>query len=392
LIKILIFRMNTPGSVNTVYFDTVSHFTTDEIDNAMQSSQELPPAVNADNKADMYDMPPPVHTTSGPLHPALVNTTGTATTFQLHDDGPATASNAILKGKGKERSGSPIPVEPVSSPGLGMGAASDRALSPLPELRDLGDEELRAVDTDEHHGMGSVKPEYAQHPNGSDGWLPAENVPTIVPAHMQTHGQNHDQNLNTMPQPNTMPAVPGGSPNRIASPIARVGSPIRDKNETNLPQHAFLDDGQGYTNGHLRQTTGGTSIRSRHRDSPSPGRAPIGTGSASLARSASRKSTHTASDGRPIPGSAFVNGAGTTGPFSTAEENEELLNRRLEANASLTPKQRSKIAKNEGEHVFIRHFHSPLVFVPFSSIFRIHTPSASDFVMSDILHIVFVNS
>ncbi|KAJ3493486.1 hypothetical protein NLJ89_g11008 [Agrocybe chaxingu] len=75
-----------------------------------------------------------------------------------------------------------------------------------------------------------------------------------------------------------------------------------------------------------------------------------GHSGASLGRSSSRRSAHTTSDGRVLPGSAFVNGAGTTGPFTTAPEEEDLYERGSEAHANLTPKQKSKIAKEEAKH------------------------------------------
>ncbi|PPQ75253.1 hypothetical protein CVT24_007431 [Panaeolus cyanescens] len=49
-------------------------------------------------------------------------------------------------------------------------------------------------------------------------------------------------------------------------------------------------------------------------------------------------------------GSAFANGAGTTGPEATAEPDEELENRIAEAHQSLTPKQRSKVRREEAKH------------------------------------------
>jgi len=76
--------------------------------------------------------------------------------------------------------------------------------------------------------------------------------------------------------------------------------------------------------------------------------------SASLARSASKKSTLTNSEGKQITGSAFVNGAGTTGPYSTVEADEELFNRASEAETNLSPKAKAKIYKSEGEPWFHR--------------------------------------
>ncbi len=72
--------------------------------------------------------------------------------------------------------------------------------------------------------------------------------------------------------------------------------------------------------------------------------------SASLARSGSRKSTHTTGDGREVPGSAFVSGAGTTGPSASLglDEEEALKVRGAEAEGRLTEKQKEKVRKEEG--------------------------------------------
>jgi hypothetical protein len=72
--------------------------------------------------------------------------------------------------------------------------------------------------------------------------------------------------------------------------------------------------------------------------------------SASLARSGSKKSTHTTGDGREVPGSAFVSGAGTTGPSASLglDEEEALKMRGAEAEGRLTEKQKEKVRKGEG--------------------------------------------
>lgn len=53
-------------------------------------------------------------------------------------------------------------------------------------------------------------------------------------------------------------------------------------------------------------------------------------------------------DGQQMDGSTFIGGAVTTGPNSTAEASDQLHRRAASADASLTPKQRSKINKAEG--------------------------------------------
>ncbi|KAF4613868.1 hypothetical protein D9613_007613 [Agrocybe pediades] len=291
--------MNTPSSVNTLYFDALSHFPNDENDNnTMQSSQ---------------DLPAPVHTTAGPLYP-VANTREdgtTATTFQLHDDGPVSAGSLTPtgklkkkdKGKTRERSSSPAAAG-------GTGRRSLSPVSPLPELKDLNidDTDANTHDGKAHGGVGATggHEEYMLHPNGSEGWLPVA----------ESNTQIHQQNLNAMPEPEHHQAAAAG-----------LISPVRKVSPTPISPNGRRSASPNYNNGPMGGAVG-----------------------SSLARSTSRKSTHTASDGRPIPGSAFVNGAGTTGPFSTAEEDEALLMRAQEANASLTPKQRSKIAKTEAKN------------------------------------------
>jgi hypothetical protein len=56
----------------------------------------------------------------------------------------------------------------------------------------------------------------------------------------------------------------------------------------------------------------------------------------------------TNADGQVVNGSTFIAGAATTGPNSTAEADGQLHRRAASADASLTPKQRSKIEKSEG--------------------------------------------
>ena len=55
----------------------------------------------------------------------------------------------------------------------------------------------------------------------------------------------------------------------------------------------------------------------------------------------------TNAEGQPVNGSTFIGGAATTGPNSTAENND-FDRRAASADASLTPKQRSRIEKAEG--------------------------------------------
>ncbi|KAG5649666.1 hypothetical protein H0H81_002581 [Sphagnurus paluster] len=68
-----------------------------------------------------------------------------------------------------------------------------------------------------------------------------------------------------------------------------------------------------------------------------------------LRRSASRRSMFTNTEGQPIDGSTFIGGAATTGPSSTVHPNQELKSRAAIADASLTSKERSRIAKSEAQ-------------------------------------------
>jgi hypothetical protein len=60
------------------------------------------------------------------------------------------------------------------------------------------------------------------------------------------------------------------------------------------------------------------------------------------------RSMFTNVDGQRVDGSTFIRGAATTGPNSTAEPDDQLHRRAVSADASLTPKERSKIEKAEG--------------------------------------------
>ena len=124
------------------------------------------------------------------------------------------------------------------------------------------------------HNEGQI----AAHPNGSEGWLPAEDIP----------------------------------PESINGPS---GNPARSSRVSALA----------------------TSLR-RNRS----------LGAAST-RSVSKRSLFTNVDGKPVDGSTFINGAGTTGPGSAAIADESLHRRHSIANESLDKKQRAKIEKSEGE-------------------------------------------
>lgn len=230
---------NTPASERSVYFD---------------ASQYLPPTPTTQQMQSSQDIPPPV----------------TNTAYALQDVGPV-----------------PEPAPPLSQKEEAFVADSNIAPNTL--ANDAGTSQINghAHTTKEIDTNTNFKP-LVEHPNGSEGWLPAEGLPTT--------------NTNTT----------AGNP-----PSSGKASPM------------------GF-NTHTRHGTAGTTFTT------SSG------GGGSLRRSTSRRSAHTASDGRMITGSAFVNGAGTTGPYATAESGDDVAVRTKEANVMLTPKQKSKIAKNEG--------------------------------------------
>ncbi|KIM40524.1 hypothetical protein M413DRAFT_72946 [Hebeloma cylindrosporum] len=132
-----------------------------------------------------------------------------------------------------------------------------------------------------------------QHPSGSEGWLPTEE-----PAPPQ------------MPEP------------RRHSPVARATSisSARIKDKDNLDA---------------------TIAANAEAASAAPRRA-VSLGS--------RKSVPAVTERRPVPGPAFMGGAGVTGPKATAEEDEAMTARKEEARDNLTSRQRSRIAKDEAKH------------------------------------------
>ncbi|KAF5382175.1 hypothetical protein D9615_004406 [Tricholomella constricta] len=93
-------------------------------------------------------------------------------------------------------------------------------------------------------------------------------------------------------------------------------------------------------------TDGGAAPNSSVVKSPSPTQDMVNA--PALRRSASRRSLFTNTEGQPIEGPTFITGAATSGPYATAQADEELTSRAATADASLTPKERSRIAKSEG--------------------------------------------
>jgi hypothetical protein len=134
-----------------------------------------------------------------------------------------------------------------------------------------------------------------QHPSGSEGWLPTEDV----------------------------------IPQQMPEPRRHTPTPVR---KTSISSARIKDN----------DNLDATIAAKTEAASASPRRV------ASIGRAGSKKGAPTTTEARPIPGSAFLGGAGATGPKATAQEDTAMTARNQEAQACLTPKQKSKIAKTEG--------------------------------------------
>ncbi|KAH0585211.1 hypothetical protein H2248_008460 [Termitomyces sp. 'cryptogamus'] len=158
--------------------------------------------------------------------------------------------------------------------------------------------------------------------NSSTSWLPAVDFPPedTQPVHFAQAGQDlraGNANLQVGNPPHRAIGARSPSPPRRGSHM-RSPSP---------PAHRALD------------------IRS-----PSPAQGTSAQGASDIRRSASRRSMFTSgSTGHPIEGSTFIGGAATTGPHSTALPDQELTTRAAAADANLSRKDRSRIAKSEAE-------------------------------------------
>ncbi|KIY53617.1 hypothetical protein FISHEDRAFT_32923 [Fistulina hepatica ATCC 64428] len=99
------------------------------------------------------------------------------------------------------------------------------------------------------------------------------------------------------------------------------------------------------TEGKLHRTSSILRKPSRGAKSQREGRARAG--SIATAESTGQRSLFTNADGAPLPGSAFLSGAGTVGPGTAAVPDESLQLRATAAGEALSPKQRSKVQKSE---------------------------------------------
>ncbi|THV07301.1 hypothetical protein K435DRAFT_643790 [Dendrothele bispora CBS 962.96] len=150
-----------------------------------------------------------------------------------------------------------------------------------------------------------VEATYA-HPNGSEGWLPAEDIP--------------DDSVVSSPRINGGGSTAGRSASVLKKNIKRNSS---------VASRASI-----------------SASLSRNRSVNGNGRA----GSIAYSqRSVGQRSTFTNSEGRPVAGSTFINGAGVTGPAASAIPDESLHQRSMSANDALSTKQQKRISKMEAK-------------------------------------------
>ena len=187
----------------------------------------------------------------------------------------------------------PVPVEetiyrvPVEEPPLGEPIGRVPVEEPVP----MPVEEPAPVKEQQIIHRNQIM----QHPSGSEGWLPTEDV---VPPQM--------------PEPRR----------HSPTPVRRTSlSSVRIKDNDNL-------DATIAANAEVASATPRRTV--------------------SLGRAGSKKGVPTTTEARPIPESAFLGGAGATGPKAIAEEDTAMIARNQEAHANLTSRQKSRIAKTEG--------------------------------------------
>ncbi|KAJ3815551.1 hypothetical protein F5876DRAFT_2696, partial [Lentinula aff. lateritia] len=129
------------------------------------------------------------------------------------------------------------------------------------------------------------------HPNGSEGWLPATDLPPPS-----------DRATSPSPQP------------------PRSGSVLKKRRPASIASRASSVRADGVERN--RSTRSVESTRSR-------------------------RTVLTNADGKPVNGSAFINGAGITGPSATATADDSLHQRIQSADDALSGKQKKKIGKIE---------------------------------------------
>jgi hypothetical protein len=178
---------------------------------------------------------------------------------------------------------------------------SAQALGPWYDLNAPASVQNRAPFTPEEQSKSIV-----EHPNGSEGWLPAEST----------------------------------------APVSVLQPSLDDQNRQLSSFQSHPEDLPVQTEGEF--ATGGAVVQRAHTTANAT---PSNKDQALGRSSSTRRSEHTTVDGRPLAGSAFDNGAGATGPMATVEEDEALRARAVEAHEHLSPKQKAKVAKEECEIV-----------------------------------------
>ncbi|KAF9472123.1 hypothetical protein BDN70DRAFT_887351 [Pholiota conissans] len=192
---------------------------------------------------------------------------------------------------------------PTSIPHNSM-ATTQEIPAPIPGPVNIYDNDPTPVE----HAVVDDSPEQrksiVQHPNGSEGWLPTEDA---APKPMQ----------------HTKP------PSEHVAETQQASSVLSPKINEDLP---IQTNGEYASGGALLAGTAVAAGATRNQ---------------SLGRSSSRRSEFTTIDARTTTGSAFVNGAGATGPMATSEEDSALRARAIEAHDNLSPRQKAKIAREE---------------------------------------------
>lgn len=144
-----------------------------------------------------------------------------------------------------------------------------------------------------------------QHPNGSEGWLP-----------VAEKAQPSSDLMTATPQPLT-------SGERSSELLSKGTGP----EETSVR----ADGATQHVSDHLQRSAAAIFRRS----------------TSSQFKSIPGRSNRPVSEARSLPNSAFAGGAGTTGPLASAEDDAQRRSRVIEAHRSLTPAQKSKIAREE---------------------------------------------
>ncbi|TRM64430.1 hypothetical protein BD626DRAFT_491790 [Schizophyllum amplum] len=216
----------------------------------------------------------------------------------MSDNAHAPASPILMNGSPKAANGSTM-----GSPGKKTRAALSDANGTTMPASQSGDVKSSVADDDDGYEDIDEEDEdrILPHPNGSSGWLPATDLPDQSPSNGNKTASSNGRRSSVLRKASRRSS-------RARSPMSRARS---------LSRAASV--------GYAASTTSSS-----------------GGGGA-------RRSLYTNSDGRVVNGSAFISGAGTTGPDAHATPDPSLHQRRASAASALTPKQNKKIAKKEAQ-------------------------------------------